>query len=312
MKSALIFDIQRFSIHDGPGIRTTIFFKGCSLDCVWCQNPESSSKQPEIAFYADRCDRCGLCYEVCGSGAIRPDNDQLVDWAKCQTAGDCVEACPREALRLIGSPYPIAELDRDCVRDRVFYDQSGGGVTLSGGEPILHSEFLKGFLPILKKRSIHVLLETAGNYSFSLLEPLLSDLDFIYFDYKLPGEEAYRRYTGSSDELVRENLRRLVELSFPMRVRMPMVPGVNTEPEQIARMCNVLRELGVEELSLLNYNSLWEAKIPRLNTKRTVLGLSRDDIDIAQIEALFKEGGIRAGLDQGMRAEAGAKGVELD
>jgi pyruvate formate lyase activating enzyme len=281
---AVIFDIQRFSIHDGPGIRTTLFFKGCSLHCAWCQNPESMRAGPEMAFYVERCVGCGACANVCPEGAVSMDAGRRIIWENCTACGACARECPSEALRLVGAVYTVPELLRESIRDREFYDASGGGISLSGGEPVLHSRFLESFLPELKTHGIHVLLETAGNYPFTLLNPLLPFIDYIYFDYKLPHDEAYRIHTGKGNRQILDVLVELVEHPVPLTVRIPVVPGINTGSHEIKMMAHTLGALGISAVSLLKYNPLWEAKIPRLNTRQNALGIGRNAVDAVDYE----------------------------
>ena len=286
---AVIFDIQRFSIHDGPGIRTTLFFKGCSLNCAWCQNPESISGIPEMAFYAERCVGCGACADVCAEGAVSMGSGRRIIWEKCTACGVCARECPAEALRLVGATYSVPELVRESLRDREFYEASGGGISLSGGEPVLHSRFLESFLPELKTHGIHVLLETAGNYPLNLLNPLLPFIDRIYFDYKLPDDAAYRAHTGKGNQRILDVLGALAAQAVPLTVRIPLVPGINTGPHEIKMMSHTLVTLGIYEVSLLKYNPLWEAKIPRLNTRQNALGIGMNAVDAVDYENVINQ-----------------------
>ena len=286
---AVIFDIQRFSIHDGPGIRTTLFFKGCSLNCAWCQNPESISGMPEMTVYAERCIGCGACANACAEGAVSMDSGRRIIWEKCTACGACARECPAEALRLVGATYSVKKLVRESLRDREFYEASGGGVSLSGGEPVLHSRFLASFLPELKTHGIHVLLETAGNYPFTLLNPLLPFIDYIYFDYKLPDDAAYRVHTGKGNQRILDVLGALVDQAASLTVRIPVVPGINTGFHQIKMMAHTLRAYGISSVSLLKYNPLWEAKIPRLNTRQNALGINMNAVDAVDYESVINQ-----------------------
>lgn len=194
----------------------------------------------------------------------------------------------------MGKSYSAQELLEECLKDKTFYDASGGGITLSGGEPVLHVSFLERFLSMVKENTISVLLETAGNYPFSLLESILSFIDCIYYDYKLPGSDEYRQYTGSDNKRIIENIKRLLSLSFPLDIRIPLIPGINTTPEQIAQMCETLSNIGIKEVHLLKYNFLWEAKIPRLNTKQRVMNLSDNILDYDKIKEYFNMHSIKA------------------
>jgi pyruvate formate lyase activating enzyme len=292
-RTANIFDIQRFSVHDGPGIRTTVFFKGCSLRCAWCQNPESRAPRSELMFRAARCIDCRACAPACPADAIDHDQPQRIDWSRCDHCGDCAAACPSTALEMVGRRYEVDEVVEACSRDLEFARATGGGVTLSGGEAVLQSEFLLELLRALKAAGHHTLLQTAGHYPWRLLEPLLPVLDAIYFDWKVPAS-TYQQHTGASAERITDNLGRLVRMGFPVTVRTPVVPGVNSEPEQIREMSRTLLELGVGEVHLLAYNRLWEAKLPGLDTPQSALDARSGDVDLDRVAHHFHDSGLRA------------------
>lgn len=281
--TATIFDIQRFSIHDGPGIRTVIFFKGCALNCTWCQNPEGLTAPPELAYYEDRCvDTCAACVPVCEERALRLARTARVDFSRCTDCGECVDVCPADALHMVGREMGVREVLDAVARDRSFYASSGGGITLSGGEPVLQTTFLQAFLPAAKAAGHHITLETAGHYAFEALEPLLLHLDLILFDVKLADPALHQTLTGQDNGQIRANLQRLLQGDTPVVVRMPIVPGVNTTAEESSRIAHLLAELEVTILTLLPYNALWEAKLPRLRWPRSRLELAplgRHDLD---------------------------------
>jgi len=292
---ATVFDVQRFSIHDGPGIRTVVFFKGCSLECRWCQNPEAVRAKPELAVYADRClgaDVCHKCAEECPRDALSVTEIVTVDRSRCDQCGACPAICPADALRMVGRGWTIEALVEECLRDRAYVDASGGGVTLSGGEPVLHAKFLLQFLPRLRAEGMHVVLETAGNYPWERLASLLPLLDEIYFDWKVPVND-YREHTGHDAARILDNLRRLVRENIPTTVRMPLIPGINTTPAQIADIAATLTACGVRDLALLRYNGLWEAKLPRLDTRQAPLG-TLPPVDEHQIVSTFAAHGLDA------------------
>ena len=290
---ATLFDIQRFSIHDGPGIRTTVFFKGCSLRCKWCQNPESHSFRRELAFYRERCVACGGCESLCPKNAIDYEREERIAWKDCNHCGACAVGCPSKALEMVGKRNNVDKVVEACLRDQEFATATGGGVTLSGGEAVLQSEFLQALVPKLKAENIHLLLQTAGNYQWSLLEPLLGFLDEIYFDWKAP-VQTYKEHTGAEPTLVLENLKRLLQMGFPTTLRMVVVPNVTSEPKQIASISKTLRELGCTTLHLVRYNHLWESKLPRLNTNQTILNLQAKDVDLNEVSACFAANGVNA------------------
>lgn len=272
--TATVFDIQRFSIHDGPGIRTVVFFKGCSLACSWCQNPEAVRLQPEMAYYEERCiPGCSTCEDVCPEQAVGSERHGRLDFARCTVCGRCVEACPGDAIRLVGRRVTVEDLLAEVLRDQPFYAASGGGVTLSGGEPALHAPFLQVFLPAAREAGLHIVLETAGCYPSRLLDALLPLVDRVLFDLKVIDAEAHRRLTTRDNAPILANLAYLLARGAPVTVRMPVVPGYNTDPVNVAATAALLRQLGLREITLLRYNHLWEAKLPRLGDDRAPLGI---------------------------------------
>jgi pyruvate formate lyase activating enzyme len=275
---ATIFDLQRFAVHDGPGIRTVVFFKGCAMRCAWCHNPEGVQLAPEIAYYADRClPDCRACLAVCPARALRDERDYRVEFSRCTVCGRCVDVCPANALQMVGRQVTCGELLAEVGRDRTFYAASGGGLTLSGGEPVLQSAFLREFLPAARAQRFHVTLETAGCYPFRLLEPLLADLDLVLFDVKLMDSAAHRRWTDQDTDVIHANLRELCRRRIALQVRMPLLPGINTGADNVVATARLLAELGINELTLLPYNHYWEAKLPRLAALAQPLGITADD-----------------------------------
>jgi len=189
---ALVVEVQRFSIHDGPGIRTVVFLKGCGLACEWCQNPESIRAGPEISYAAARCpEGCVLCLSACPEDALRDVREGRVDFARCTACGACVEPCPTGALRVVGREMDVPTLLGAVLRDRPFYEASGGGVTFSGGEPVHQARFLGALLPAAKREGLHLAVETSGHYPFALVEPLLPWLDLLLFDLKVMDPAAH-------------------------------------------------------------------------------------------------------------------------
>lgn len=278
---ACVFDIQRFSVHDGPGIRTVVFFKGCTLDCAWCHNPEALRRAPEITYWSERClEGCSACVAACPELALRNEVMARVDWQRCTHCGLCVEPCPTEALVRVGRTVGVEELLEQVLRDRDFYESSGGGLTLSGGEPVLHSTFLQQFLVRVRAVGLHVVLETSGAMPWHLLEPLLGLVDDVYYDFKAAGMVRHCSFTGSDNRGILENLSLLLERSRgtggspAVQVRMPVVPGYNTDDAAVRGAADVLGPLGVRRLVLLPYNNLWEAKLHALDTRRPALGIA--------------------------------------
>ncbi len=259
----LIVELKRNALDDGPGIRTTVFFKGCPLACVWCQNPEAISAGPEIMFSPRECIGCRACVEACPHGALdfsRPGFP--IDTAGCRVCGSCVAVCPGKGMRLVGSYYSPEELARELERDLPFYQNSGGGVTLSGGEPTLFPNYLEQLLQILKFKRIHINLQTSGYYYRPLLEKkILPYLDLVHFDLKIYDDARHRQYTGRSNRLILDNFRSLWRKNrVPVLPRIPLVPGVTAVENNLKGISLFLKEMGVKKVELLPYNPLWISK----------------------------------------------------
>jgi len=252
----LIFDIKRHALEDGPGIRTTVFFKGCQLRCWWCQNPESLETEAEIGFYPGDCIGCGECVTACQQGAVSLDNPARIDRRRCNRCGDCAAVCPRGGLRLIGRYYPVEELMDKLLRDRPFYKVSGGGVTLSGGEPTLHVANVSFLLAALKQEGIHTVLQTNGFFDWSeFAGHLLDFVDLIMFDVKLANPAEHLKYTGQENGLILANLARLAQ-ARPDAVlpRIPLIPGISATEGNLREISRVLQKLRLHRCSLLPYN----------------------------------------------------------
>jgi pyruvate formate lyase activating enzyme len=263
----LIFDIRGFSIDDGPGIRTTVFLKGCLMSCVWCHNPESWKAEREIAFYPDLCIKCGDCLDACPEGAIVMDLQGWIDRGKCNVCGKCADVCPATALRKIGRHYPVDELVERLLSDRVFYETSNGGVTFSGGEPALHMDYLGQAAKELKRHGIHIALQTSGMFDLSeFRHKLLPFTDLIFFDLKLFDAEKHRKYTGCDNRRIMDNFRELVkEGKVKIAARTPLVPDITADSANLAAIAGFVKDSGCMGHVLLPYNSGGK-------TKRAALG----------------------------------------
>jgi pyruvate formate lyase activating enzyme len=242
--SGLVFDIQRFSVHDGPGIRTTVFLKGCSLHCFWCHNPEGLRMTPEVQFLPNRCLGCGACVAACEhDGQHLDDGVRSFERERCVACGACVEACVTEALTLAGKKMTAEAVVAEVMRDRVFYETSGGGVTLSGGEPALQPDFAREILAQCKTQGLHTAIETCGNIPWASLEGLLSVTDLVMMDLKHVDSEKHRAATGAGNERILANARQLALTRKPLIFRTPVVPGVNDTPAEIEAIAAFVREL---------------------------------------------------------------------
>ncbi len=270
--SAPIFEIQRFSIHDGPGIRTLVFFKGCNLHCAWCQNPESQDVKPLIAFYADRCNKSFDCLKACPQGAIRREGFR-VDHAQCNYCLACVEACPHGALRPIGEQMTPEHLFEVLLADLPYYKSSGGGVTFSGGEPTLYPKFINQVVDLCTGENIHTTMETCGTYSHERWLPILKKLDLVYFDLKMIDAERHRQATGHDNRQILTNARCLVEAGLPVEFRVPLVEGYTDDQGNLQDVAAFLRELKQNRLHLLTYHNMGETKIDIINGSQNKLDL---------------------------------------
>ncbi|MFH1081542.1 MAG: glycyl-radical enzyme activating protein [Pseudomonadota bacterium] len=262
-----IFDIQSFSLNDGPGIRTTVFLKGCSLNCLWCSNPESQSMKEELLYYRERCVSCCSCVEACPNGAIRVNKNGTVvfDRTVCKACGACVHICPSEARVISGSLKSVEEIVQTAVRDNLFYRNSGGGVTLSGGEPLSQAEFVREIAKELKKHGIHCVLDTSGNAPWKKLESVLHFIDLIYWDIKCINGEKHGKLTGVTNDLIIENLEKTLRLGKKILVRFPLIPGCNDSRSDIEETGNFLRELGIGHIDVLPYHNLGVSKYKALD-----------------------------------------------
>ena len=277
--TGLVFDVQRFSVHDGPGIRTTVFLKGCPLRCAWCQNPESLATGPEMRFDEARCEGDAGCAEACPLGAIQPGADRI-DRARCDACGQCVAACPYGALEQVGRTMTVDEVLELALRDRPFYG-ADGGLTLSGGEPTLQATFARAAVRACRAADLPVGLQTCGATRWQNLEALADDLQFIHFDLKAIDPARHRALTGSGNEHILANARRLVAAAAPVTFRTPLVPGHNDRDEDLVALAGFLVDLGVKQLHLLRYHPLGESKLPGLGFPLAPLELGPEARDPA-------------------------------
>lgn len=260
---ALIYDVQRFSVHDGPGIRTTVFFKGCPLRCRWCQNPESLRVNPELWFDADRCQGTGACIPACPRFALAV-GDRRLSRERCDGCGLCVPACAHSAFRRIGREVTVDEVLAEVRRDEPFFKASGGGVTLSGGEPTLQLDFVAAFAAACREVGLSVGLQTCGAFAWTAFAPHLPLFDFIHFDLKAIDAGRHRALTGSDNAAILSNARRLAQSGTEVEFRMPLVGGHNDAEDDLNQLAAFVLGLGRSRLQLLPYHPMGESKLARL------------------------------------------------
>ena len=247
---AIIFDIQHNAVVDGPGIRTTVFFKGCNLRCRWCHNPESQRPEPQLLFYRDRCRRCGKCLEKCPNRLER-----------CDLCGKCADYCPAEARQICGRVRGIDEVMDEILADRVFYETSGGGATFSGGECMLQLDFLKKALERCRENGVSTAVDTAGCVPYSSFEAVIPYTDLFLYDIKMTDAEKHRKYTGADNAIILANLARLLEAGRRVWVRIPVMAGVNDSAEEMLAVRAFFEEHGFpEKTELLPYHGMGEGK----------------------------------------------------
>ena len=271
--NAFVTNIQGYSIHDGPGIRTVVFFKGCNLTCRWCANPEGIHEKPEVGFIEKLCQHCGRCINACPNGAIQiGEGLHRINYALCVGCGRCTEACTYDALVLYGKPMSVDEVYDAVKRDKMFYDPSGGGVTVSGGDPLLHASFIKELFEKCHENGINTCVETSGFVNTEGLFAVLPLTDHLLFDLKLMNVRLHKEYTGQQNDLILKNARLAVESGVNLLFRMPLIPGINDAEENIAETSKFIKELEGNDarIELLPYHRLGQSKYSALNLPYTL------------------------------------------
>lgn len=269
MQTGIIFDIKKFALHDGPGIRTTVFFKGCPLRCLWCHNPEGMFAEPEILFNRDRCIDCGHCIEACPQKAVaRTASGLSRDGEKCRACGTCIRTCPSEAWEQAGREMTAEAVMTVIEKDIPFYRQSGGGVTFSGGEPLMQPDFLLELLDRCGRLELHRALDTCGHADPGLLVKAAERAELILYDIKHTDPAKHLEQTGVSNDLILDNLRLLSGLKIDIMIRVPVIPGFNDDIRDMERLAGLIRSLPRNHMiSLLPYHSTAGSKYGRMGKK---------------------------------------------
>ncbi|AJQ28557.1 glycyl-radical enzyme activating protein [Pelosinus fermentans] len=287
-----VFQIQRWSVHDGDGIRSTVFLKGCPLRCKWCANPESWNPNPEILYFRDRCIGCAQCSLACNHQAIPMDGGIPLSFSreKCCCCGDCCEVCPNGAKKMIGSLMTVEEVIKILKRDSIFYRESKGGVTFSGGEPFAQSEFLREMILACKRLAIDTAVETSGFFEWEDAEDIVKELDTVFIDIKHMDEQVHKRLTGVSNRKILENVIRISQNHHDLIIRVPLISGVNDDRNNIEQMCQFLQEntriLGVE---LLPYHPLGSSKMSALDREGWEIFNAPDAEKVEHIKKIIAE-----------------------
>lgn len=270
------FNVQRFSTEDGPGIRTTVFFKGCPLRCVWCHNPEGLSPHPELVWYGMRCIGARDCLQACPLQVLElAPTGMRIDRSRCDACGACADACPAAALEVIGRTWTPEQLLNEVQKDVVFFETSGGGVTLSGGEPMLQGEFLTALAHLCQKADLHVALDTCGCVSWDRFKSVLPTIDLVLYDLKIMDAARHKAGTGADNRTILENARNVAALGLPMWIRTPIIPGYTASVENVSALGKfIARELPtVERWDLLAYTNLGQPKYHRLDRPYALEGV---------------------------------------
>lgn len=294
-QTGMIFNIQRYSLHDGSGIRTIVFMKGCPLRCVWCANPESQMPAPEIMVRGTNCIGCGMCLKACPNGALAGTADGIAhDTQLCVVCGACVKVCNADGITLAGGEISAGEVYKQIERDRIFYRHSGGGVTFSGGEPLMQPKFLAAMLRLCKHGGLSTVIETCGAAPWEVVESTMEDTDAYYYDIKVLDAVSHENLTGVNNRQILENLERLLCAGKEVLVRMPLVPGLNDE-EKLDALCRYLRSIGIGRMQLLPYHNYGLGKYQAIGRKYELTQLRAPTANMMQkATSLLKKHNISA------------------
>jgi len=292
---AVLMDVKRFAVHDGPGLRTTLFLKGCSLKCIWCHNPEGICKERQLAYYSHKCIGCGECVKVCSVGAHKIlETEHSFIRENCIGCGSCESVCLGNALNLFRKEIDVEKAYRIVTEDALFYRETGG-VTVSGGEPMLYPDFIKELFIRLNERRIHTAVDTCGNVPWESFQKILPVTDLFLFDVKHIDAEAHKRFTGSDNRRILENLVKLSDVGAKIEIRMPLVPGCNNGTETLRGIGAFLKNINITKMKILPYHSMARSKYAALGMEDRMPSVSSPtDDEINQAVDIMKDYGINA------------------
>lgn len=297
--NGIVFNIQRYSLHDGPGIRSVVFLKGCPLRCRWCCNPESFVLHPQITFSGTKCIQCERCYDICPQGISPDERIKPGGNSRCTLCSTCVEECPSGALEMAGREMTVDEVVAEVEKDRQFYDSSSGGVTLSGGEVLLQWQFAAKLLRAFQLRSVHTAIETSGYGKWEHLQSILDYADLLLFDIKHMNAEKHKDLTGVVNTVILENARRAAVTKCDMIIRVPLIPGKNDDLDDIELLAKFANEIGVMKLHLLSYHRLGESKYDKLGIEYTLSGETLPEIQIEMVKDFLAKSGLEVVVSGG-------------
>ncbi len=295
----LVINLQKCSIHDGPGIRTTVFFKGCPLKCTWCHNPESQSFHKEVLYDEEKCSSCKACIKVCPEGAIYNDDDRIrLDRSKCIQCETCLDFCINNAREIVGGEHSKRDLIKEIAKDEIFYEESGGGVTFSGGEIMSQDiDYITSLMKQCKDKGIHVAVDTCGYASFDRYEKVLPYVDLFLYDIKIMDELKHKKFTGKGNKLILDNLKKLSDLGANLNVRIPLINDVNVDDEnnEVMEIIEFLKPLRISMVNLLPYHSIGSHKYEKIDMEYQGEDFSRPtDEKLEEIKNLFISNNINA------------------
>jgi pyruvate formate lyase activating enzyme len=295
MIKSIVCEIEKYATHDGPGIRSVVFLKGCPLTCLWCANPETQRKENELYYNLMKCIQCKRCIQACEKDVLFTIDEKIhIDREKCTACGQCVKECPMGALQLVGKEMNVEEVFEEVSKDMVFYQQSGGGITISGGEVLMHEEFAAALLQKSKENYINTAIETSGFGSWNSLFNIAEYCDVIMFDIKHTDENIHKQATGVDYKVIVDNLQQLSKLHNHIIIRVPLITGWNDSEENIENVVQIAKKNGIREIHLLPYHSLGREKYNRLDRKYSLEEIkSPEDIKVNQFKEYINNQGLK-------------------